>query len=157
LSDERFIFRTESPEGAVIAMSAQLTLHVRNRIGAISPANETAESWLAAQQVPPQGSFFVALAIEELVTNCIKYAYDDGGEHVIDILLSVAGQELTMTVVDDGRAFDPLQAPSPDLSLSIEDRPVGGLGLHLLRALADEIAYERRDGANRVTLIKRIV
>ena len=91
-----------------------------------------------------------------MVTNCIKYAYDDAGEHTVEIVLSVADHAMTILVVDDGRPFDPLAAPSPDLSLPIEDRPIGGLGLHLLRQLADDVRYERRDGANRFTLIKRM-
>ena len=136
-------------------VSEPFTLRVRNALEAISPANEAAEAWLSAQQVSPEVSFFVGLAIEELVTNCIKYGYDDVGEHFIDIALSVSDHTLTMVVVDDGRSFDPLAVPPPDLSLAIEDRPIGGLGIHMLRELADNVTYERRNGTNRVTLVKR--
>jgi serine/threonine-protein kinase RsbW len=133
-----------------------LTLHVRNSVDAIGPASDAVEAWLAGQAISPEVSFFVVLAIEELVSNCIKYGYDDAGEHTIDIALSLADHTLTMIVVDDGHPFDPLSAPSPDLSLAIEDRLPGGLGIHLLRELADEMAYERRDGTNRLTLTKRM-
>jgi anti-sigma regulatory factor (Ser/Thr protein kinase) len=68
----------------------------------------------------------------------------------------VADQILTVTVIDDGRPFDPLALPPPDLSLDIKDRPIGGLGIFLLRKLADEIHYEWRDGRNRLTLEKRM-
>jgi serine/threonine-protein kinase RsbW len=136
------------------AVVESLTLQVRNAVEAIPPANAAAEAWLDTQQVSPEAAFLVGLAIEELVTNCIKYAYDDAGEHTIEIVLCVADRALTIVVVDDGHAFDPLLAPSPDLSLDIEDRPIGGLGIHLLRQLADEVHYERRDGANRLTLTK---
>jgi anti-sigma regulatory factor (Ser/Thr protein kinase) len=61
-----------------------------------------------------------------------------------------------MLVVDDGHAFDPLDVKPPNLSAEIEDRQIGGLGIHMLRELADNISYERRDGTNRVTLTKRI-
>jgi serine/threonine-protein kinase RsbW len=133
-----------------------LSLHVRNTVDAITPASEAAEAWLGEQQTSPEAGFLVSLAIEELVTNCIKYGYDDAGEHTIDIELSLAGHTLTMIVVDDGHPFDPLAAPPPDLSLAIEDRPIGGLGIHLLRELADDVTYERRDGTNRLTLTKRM-
>lgn len=138
-------------------MGEPLTLHVRNRVDAIAPASEAAEAWLAAQHAGPQVSFFVSLAIEELVTNCIKYGYDDDGEHVIDIALSLTDQKLTMVFVDDGHAFNPLKAPSPDLPPGIEGRPTGGFGIPLVREFADEIAYERSDGANRLTLVKRSI
>jgi anti-sigma regulatory factor (Ser/Thr protein kinase) len=61
-----------------------------------------------------------------------------------------------MTVVDDGHEFDPLAKEAPDLTLSVEDRPIGGLGIHLLRNLTDGMSYERRDGLNRLTLTKRL-
>jgi serine/threonine-protein kinase RsbW len=133
-----------------------LTIHVRNKGEAIAPANEAAETWLATQEISPEASFFAGLTIEELVTNCIKYGYDDSGEHTIDIELSVADHTLTITVVDDGHAFDPLAAPPPDMSEAIEDRPIGGLGIHMLRELADNMTYERRENKNRVTLKKRM-
>lgn len=137
-------------------MVESLTLHVENSNDAIPPATEAAEAWLAARQLPPEAGFLVSLAIEELVTNCIKYGYDDALRHTIEIVLSVADGTLTIEVVDDGHAFNPLEAPPPDLTLAIEDRPIGGLGIHLLRELTDQLTYQRRDGTNRLTLTKRM-
>ncbi len=140
----------------MIVVGEPLTLHLGNTMDAIAPANEAAEAWLSGQQISPEVSYFISLAIEELVTNCIKYGYDDAGEHMIDIELSVADHRLTMVVVDDGHPFDPLSVPPPDLSLAIEDRPIGGLGIHMLRELADSMTYERRAATNRLTLVKRL-
>ena len=139
-----------------MAVGDDFTLKVRNARDAIAPASAAAEAWLQQYQPSAEALYFVLLAIEELVTNCIKYGYDDAGEHTIDIHLSVADQMLTATVIDDGRPFDPLVLPPPELSLDIKDRPIGGLGIFLLRKLADEIHYERRDGRNRLTLEKRM-
>lgn len=137
-------------------MGESLTLQVENAAEAIVPATAAAEAWLCARALSTDASFLVSLAIEELVTNCIKYGYDDAGTHTIAIVLTVDHQALTILVIDDGHAFDPLATPPPDLSLDIEDRPIGGLGIHLLRQLSDDVRYERRDGTNRLTLIKRI-
>lgn len=139
-----------------MAAGEDLTLEVRNARDAIVPASAAAEAWLQQRQPSSEALYFVLLAIEELVTNCIKYGYDDAGEHTIIIRLSVADQILTVTVIDDGRPFDPLALPPPDLSLDIKDRPIGGLGIFLLRKLADESHYEWRDGRNRLTLEKRM-
>ena len=135
---------------------ASLTLHVPGTVDAIHPATVQAEAWLVEQQVSFEAMYLVSLAIEELVTNCIKYGYKDSASHTIDFLLRVDGQILRLEVIDDGSPFNPLEAPRPDLSLPPEQRPIGGLGLHLLRELADEMRYERRDGTNRLTLIKRM-
>ena len=137
-------------------MIENLTLQVRNAIEAIAPASQTAEQWLKQQGMSPDAGFFVSLAFEELVSNCVRHGYDDEEEHIIDVVLTLSQQTLTILVVDDGRAFDASKAPPPDLSLDIEKRPVGGLGIHLLRELTDSMSYERRGGKNRLTLTKKL-
>lgn len=131
-------------------------LHVPSTIEAIRPATEQAESWLAGRSVSFEAMYLASLAIEELVTNCIKYGYDDPKEHAIDFIFSVEDGALRIEAIDDGNPFNPLEAPGPDLSVAIENRPIGGLGLHLLRELADDMSYERRDGTNRLRLTKRM-
>jgi serine/threonine-protein kinase RsbW len=133
-----------------------LTIEVKNTDDAIAPATEKAEAWLEAYDPSPKALYLVPLAIEEIVTNCIHYGYDDAGEHTIVITLSVADQTLTLTVEDDGHEFDPMARETPDLTAPVEERPIGGLGIHLLRNLSDGMAYERRDGMNRLTLTKRL-
>lgn len=133
-----------------------LTLRIPGTFDAIRPATEQAEAWLAEQQVSFEAMYLASLTIEELVTNCIKYGYTDPEDHTIDVAFSVDDGVLTIDVTDDGNPFDPLHAPRPDLSLAAEDRPIGGLGLHLLRELSDEVTYERRDGTNRLRLVKRM-
>lgn len=129
---------------------------MKNSHDAIAPAAARAEAWLETHHPSARAMYLVPLAIEEIVTNCIQYGYDDGGDHTIVITLSIADRILTMTVVDDGHEFDPLANAAPDLSLDVENRPIGGLGIHLLRNLTDRMTYERRDGLNRLTLIKRL-
>jgi anti-sigma regulatory factor (Ser/Thr protein kinase) len=131
-------------------------LQIPGTVAAIRPATEQAEAWLAEQQVSLEAMYLASLAIEELVTNCVKYGYADAKDHVVDIALCVEDGVLRIEVIDDGRPFNPLEAPAPDLSRPIEDRPIGGLGLHLLRELADDVSYERRDGTNRLRMVKRM-
>lgn len=135
---------------------ASLTLRVPGTKDAISPATVQAEAWLVEQKVSFEAMYLVSLAIEELVTNCIKYGYKDSKDHTVDFVLSVDDGILRMDVIDDGNPFNPLDAPRPDLTLPPENRPIGRLGLHLLRELADEMRYERRDGTNRLSLMKRM-
>lgn len=137
-------------------MAESFRIEVPNRREAIAPAMEAAEAWLDERQAPPKVAYFVALAIEEIVTNCIHYGYDDDREHTIAITLDVRDGTLAMRIVDDGRSFDPLAAPEPDFSIKVQDRREGGLGIHLLRNLADRIHYERVDGTNRITLEKKL-
>jgi len=75
----------------------------------VGPASEQAESWLAPQRVPSGATSLVGLAVEELATNCVSYDYDDSNDHTADILLSVDDGALRVEVIDDGRAFNPLE------------------------------------------------
>ena len=137
-------------------MAEFLTLRIRNSLDAMRAANDEGIAWLQSKQVGVAGEFFVNLVVDELVTNCIKYAYSDTHEHVIDVELQIADGDLTVTVVDDGQPFNPLTIPEPDTSVAIEDRPLGGLGIHLLRKLSDRMTYERRGNQNRVVLVKHL-
>ena len=137
-------------------MNEPLRLRIRSSFDAIPPANEAVTQWLEARKAPPAATYLANLAIEELVTNCIKYGYDDKLEHEIEIHLSIADGQMTLAVISDGHAFNPLEVPEPDTNLPLEDRPVGGLGIHLLRKLSDHMTYERRDECNHVMIVKQI-
>ena len=95
----------------------------------------------------------INLALEEAVCNVIHYAYPEGTAGKMDLEAVREGNRLRFTLTDRGKAFDPTAAPEADLSSSVEDRPVGGLGIHLVRSIMDSIRYERRDGKNVLTLI----
>ena len=99
----------------------------------------------------------VKLVLEEAVLNVIKYGFDDDDEHEIDVALSTDGDMLTIRIEDDGKAFDPLRdAAEPDLDAPLEKRRVGGLGVHLMRTIMDELDYKREAGRNHLTLVKRV-
>jgi anti-sigma regulatory factor (Ser/Thr protein kinase) len=133
-------------------MADELTLMIKNSMGEISPAIEAVARWISDRNLSPRIDYLPSLAIEELVTNCIKYAYPAGEEHVISIELRLVDRTLALSVTDDGRPFNPLEAPAPNLDLPPEERPIGGLGIHLLRQLADGMDYVRMNYQNRVTL-----
>lgn len=137
-------------------MDDQLTLRVKNAFAEIPAANEAASRWLADRNLSPAADYLANLAIEELVTNCIKHGYDDKGEHIIEITLKLSANELVLTVTDDGHWFNPLELPEPDTNLPLEDRPIGGLGIHLLRKMSDRMEYERKGGKNQITLHKSL-
>ena len=136
-------------------MSNPFELRVRNRAEDLSEAMEAIPRWLESQDAFAGAEYLALLAVEELVTNCIKYAYDDPSEHWIGIGIDVSADEMTVSIRDDGHPFDPRSLPEPDTHLPIEDRPIGGLGIHLLRNLFDALDYSRVDGHNVVVLRKR--
>ncbi len=99
--------------------------------------------------------FRINLVLEELGLNIIDYGHDEG-VHEFDICLTSEEGAITIEVVDDGKPFDPLNdAPQPDLASDLEDRRVGGLGLHLVRTTMDDMSYRRDQGKNHLTLVAR--
>lgn len=139
-----------------MGVGESLRIEVPNTRQGLAPATVQAEAWLAARQASSRVTYWALLAMEELVMNCIEHGFDDAREHTIAIELSMADSALTMTVIDDGPAFNPLTAATPDLGVELEKRLVGGLGIHMLRKLSDGMEYERRQGTNRLTLSKRM-
>ena len=95
----------------------------------------------------------INLALEEAVCNVIMYAYPEGTAGTMDLDAVRDGNRLRFTLSDRGKAFDPTAAPQADLSAPLEDRPIGGLGIHLLRSIMDSIRYQRQDGMNVLTMI----
>ena len=135
-------------------MGHSYTFELINSFEAIPAATEGLSRWLEAEQVPPAAAYLATLALEELVTNCIKYGYDDQAEHLIEVTMSITESELVMVFTDDGHSFNPLELSEPDKSLPIEDRAVGGLGIHMLRKMSDRMEYVYSGGKNRITLRK---
>jgi serine/threonine-protein kinase RsbW len=99
--------------------------------------------------------FGVAVAIDEIVTNVASYDTSGQDTRRITLRLALDGGDLRIEVCDDGRPFNPLDVPSPDTGAALEDRPVGGLGIHLVRSLMDDVAYRRQDGRNILAMRKR--
>lgn len=96
---------------------------------------------------PEQSIFETDLAVDEACTNVIRYAYaPEEGE--VTVVCTVTSGGATVCITDSGRPFNPLDVAAPDLSGSIEDRPIGGLGVHLIRSLMDEVTYEYVEGKN---------
>ena len=98
----------------------------------------------------------IRLAVEEAVVNVMDYAYPKGQEGNITVKAMSNSKSLKLIITDSGMAFDPTEAARADITLSAEDRPVGGLGILLVRELMDSINYEREDGKNILTLMKNI-
>jgi len=86
----------------------------------------------------------------------ISYAFPDDEAHEIEIKTELATNRLTVTISDDGIPFNPLVAGTPDTSLPLDKRALGGLGIHLIRNLVDDMSYQRRIDRNVLTLVKHI-
>jgi anti-sigma regulatory factor (Ser/Thr protein kinase) len=102
------------------------------------------------------GTVYLAnLGIEELVTNTVKYGYDVPGTYMIEVMLKVDAEGVSLTIIDDGHPFNPVTHERKPVAEKIEDREIGGLGIHLLKKQFDRIEYRRDGGRNIVELRAR--
>lgn len=132
-----------------------VTRRLGNDDAELRPLSEWFRGFARDRDVGQAQALDFELCLNELVTNVIHYAYDDRGQHEIRVALEWNGAELRATVEDDGRPFNPLEKEAPPNPRSLEASAVGGWGIPIVRALADDLSYERRDGRNRVTITSR--
>jgi len=97
----------------------------------------------------------IRLVLEEVVTNIISYGYEDKAEHEIEVNIVNANEDITVSVRDDARPFNLLEHPRPDLEIPIENRRIGGMGIHIVREIMDEIDYKREEGINLLVMRRR--
>jgi serine/threonine-protein kinase RsbW len=132
-----------------------LSLHVKSDIGEIEGMTQEIASWCRKQALSEELELQIDLVLDEIVSNVIRHGLKDEKEHFIDVSLSCDEHELIVQVEDDGVPFNPLENPIPDINKPIEERRVGGLGIHLVRQIMGTLAYERRDGKNCLFIKKR--
>lgn len=98
----------------------------------------------------------IQLVLDEVVANILRHGYVDRQPHQIVVDVALGPSVLTVEVIDDGLPFDPVERMQPRTDQKIAERPIGGLGIHLVKQLMDELEYSRRDGFNHLILRKRI-
>ena len=136
-------------------MSAALHLKLAARREELARLSAAVEELGAREAWPPKLLFRVNLILEELSLNVMTHG-QAGGARELEISVTAEGDFITIVLVDDGPRFDPLaDAPRPDPEAPLEERPVGGLGVHLVRSMVDEVHYRYGDGKNHLTLVTR--
>ena len=137
-------------------MTDTVELRLANDLAGLAQLAECVEGFGAAQKLPAGVVNAISVVLDEAVSNAINHGYDAGVRGQIAVRLRRAPDAVLLEVEDDGRPFDPLQTPPPDLTLPLERRPIGGLGVHLIRNLMDEVSYARVGGRNVLKMVKHL-
>ena len=133
-----------------------LLLILKNDLSELARIAEEIEAHGASRGWPARWIMNLNVSLDELITNTVSYGYRDTDEHEIRVTLTERNGTLVTVLEDDGVAFDPFtDAAAPDLEAGVEERPIGGLGVYFVKTLMDEVAYERVDNHNRITLVQR--
>lgn len=130
----------------------EFDIRLKNDLGQLERLIEEIEAFVERADIPPTPAYRLQLAADEFFNNAVDYGYPDGRAGEIHVHVRRTADGLDLTFSDDGDAFDPFNAPPPDLAGSLEERRIGGLGVHLVRTLSDHFAYRREGGRNVLTL-----
>lgn len=115
------------------------------------------DQYLKTEQCPQKILTELEISLEEIFTNIASYAYEkEDGELWLSCRLEQGSGEFTMQFKDWGKPFNPVEKRDPDFTIPFDERPIGGLGIHMVRNFADEVGYEYRDGCNILTIKKKI-
>jgi serine/threonine-protein kinase RsbW len=133
-------------------MTPSLTLHLQNRLAEVARLVDAVESFGSHAGLSSDLTYRLTLSLDEIVSNVIRHGYSDTNDHVVEVRLSVHDGVVTSVIEDDGHPYDPRESPEPDLSMPVEQRGPGGLGIFLVRQMMDSIDYARRDGRNILTV-----
>ncbi len=138
-------------------MRKEFRMSVGAHPGDVEKVNKVFARFAETYELPDAVRRSVNVALDELLANELSHGIDGREAGSVTVEVKLDQECVTVTITDDGQQFDPFREAAPDTTLSVEERPIGGLGIHLVRQLMDDVSYERRDGRNVVVLVKHLV
>ncbi len=133
-------------------MAEELRVTIPARLSEVRELSGMVEAFGDANGLPDPKVFVINLALDELITNTVTHGLEDMADAEIRIVMRVVAGTLILVMEDNGQPFDPTQETNADVTSSLEERAVGGLGLHLVKSFADRVSYEFVEGRNRLTM-----
>jgi serine/threonine-protein kinase RsbW len=145
----------EEPDRAPMQRTCQVQFAIRAELAALAPAAERIRKFLVDNHADAEAIYAIEMVIEEIATNTIKYGFGNynfvsGSKGTIVFTATAAADRAELIIDDDGPPFNPTESPDPVVHRALEEMPVGGLGIHLVRELTDGFEYERTNHHNRV-------
>jgi anti-sigma regulatory factor (Ser/Thr protein kinase) len=137
-------------------MDERISLVLKNKLAELERLASEVSDWCSRQGLPEEVDYQVNLVLDEVVSNVMRHGYRDRREHEILVELHLEDGDLIIQVEDDGVHFSPLQVPPPDITKPINERPVGGLGIYMVRQIMDSLDYRRENNRNLLVMKKRM-
>ena len=132
-----------------------LIVHIKNSLPEIAHVTEKFEIFAKENKLTQRIIYDISLCLDEIITNIVSYGFEDDAEYIIEIQFQLTEKEIKLVFIDYGIKFDPVQKDDPiHLKHSVEERPIGGLGIYLVKKLMDITEYKRVKDKNILTLTK---
>ncbi len=137
-------------------MGNRLSITIRNDISEVSRLADIIELFGRTNKVAASSTFEINLVMDEVLANIIMHGFPDTDEHLIEIKILLNGETFSAEIVDDGIEFNPLKSTKDDRGASLEEKGIGGLGIHIIKKYVDKVEYKRVSNKN-VLMINKIV
>tara|TARA_B100001750_G_scaffold15563_1_gene10897 strand:- start:2256 stop:2672 length:417 start_codon:yes stop_codon:yes gene_type:complete len=137
-------------------MSKQLSVSILNKHSEIQKIRKEFESFANENQMANDVRRNTQIALDEIISNTIEYGYEKYSGDKIKVNFLIDQTNLVIEIIDNAKIYNILERNDPDISKSIEEKPIGGLGVHLVKSLMNEVKYDCINGKNHLTLIKQL-
>ena len=138
-------------------MSTHKTVRITNQSDQIDTVRKFFDDYSKENKLTEKTVHDIQMALDELLTNIVNYGYEDTDEHRIDVRFGINDNALMVEIVDDSKPYNILEQENPDISLSVEDKPIGGLGIFLIKKLMSNVDYYTKEGKNHLVMTKELV
>jgi len=136
--------------------SLEYKFELNNYLSELKALHQHLENWGGEIRLPANSILRINVCLDELFTNIVSYGFDDDLEHIIIFTLSGDNNLVVINIEDNGIPFNPLEKIDPDFPDNVESANIGGLGIHIIRKLMDNVSYERKQGKNKLKMRKKI-
>ena len=137
-------------------MSTHKTVRITNQRDQIDTVRKFFDDYSKDNKLTEKTVHDIQMALDELLTNIVNYGYEDTDEHQIDVHFGVNDDAVKVEIVDDSKPYNILEKDNPDISLSVEDKPIGGLGIFLIKKLMSNVDYYTEEGKNHLVMTKEL-
>jgi serine/threonine-protein kinase RsbW len=135
-------------------MTRSVDLAIHNDLSEVAVVRDALDRLGSELDVPARAIIQLQVVLDEIVSNVVKYSWPNGGKHEFLVRITVGPTGVTLDIFDDGQPFDPRGAPEPPTPPEGQRPRPGGVGIHMIRKLVDELEYERIEGRNHTRLTK---
>ena len=140
----------------MVMVSQEYKFELKNDLSELKTLHRHLNNWGGDIGLMADSISRINICLDELFTNIVSYGLEDDLEHKIEFTLNSDNNLVIINIEDDGIAFNPLEKVDPDFPADIESAKIGGLGILIIRKLMDNVCYERKQGKNKLTMIKDI-
>ena len=138
-------------------MSTHKTVRITNQRDQIDTVRKFFDDYSKENKLTEKTVHDIQMALDELLTNIVNYGYEDSDEHQIDVHFGINNNAVNVEIVDDSIPYNILDQENPDISLSVDDKPIGGLGIFLIKKLMSNVDYYTENGKNHLVMTKELV